>query len=82
MSRLHIVPAMMPVESRTILCVNISGVSPNSENRLGNERELFQHAETPPDRAAFFHAKSEDAPSKTTARTGGSSICQALAKKV
>lgn len=27
MSRLHIVPAMMPVESRTILCVNISGVS-------------------------------------------------------
>lgn len=27
MSRLHIAPAMMPVEFRTILCVNISGVS-------------------------------------------------------
>ena len=27
MSHLHIAPAMMPVESRTILCVNISAVS-------------------------------------------------------
>lgn len=82
MSHLHIVPAMMPMESAPFCASTFPVCPPNSENRLGNERELFQHAETPPDRAAFFHAKSEDAPSKTTARTGGSSICQALAKKV
>ena len=55
---------------------------PSSENRLGSKRKLFQHAETPPGRAAFFHAKSEGAPSKITARTGGSFICQVLTKKM
>ena len=82
MNRLRILPAIMPVESHAIVVQHFRRVCQDPENRLGSKRRHSPHAETPPDRAAFFHAKSEDAPSKTTARTGGSSICQALAKKL
>lgn len=41
MSHLHIVPAMMPVESRTILCVNISGVSTKLRKQTRQRKRAF-----------------------------------------
>ena len=43
MSRLHIVPAMMPVESRTILCVNISGVVHQTPKTDSATKESFSN---------------------------------------
>lgn len=41
MSRLHIAPEMMPVESRTILCVNISGVSTKLRKQARQRKKAF-----------------------------------------
>ena len=43
MSRLHIVPAMMPVESRTILRVNISGVVHQTPKTDSATKESFSN---------------------------------------